>query len=102
MSSGGVAIAALPTVICLKVLFSDGLGGLHVYKRVLKLVQGVLQVYKKVLKLVQGAFARVQKGIEQCKNGLVQEQFGLEVSSRRFCAVNNLRLKLLQSVLRTL
>ena len=27
MSSGGVAIAALPTVICLKVLFSDGLGG---------------------------------------------------------------------------
>ena len=27
MSSGEVAIAALPTVICLKVLFSDGLGG---------------------------------------------------------------------------
>ena len=27
MGSGGVAIAALPTVICLKVLFSDGLGG---------------------------------------------------------------------------
>ncbi len=26
MGSGGVAIAALPTVICLKVPFSDGLG----------------------------------------------------------------------------
>ena len=29
MGSGGVAIAALPTVICLKVPFSDGLGGCH-------------------------------------------------------------------------
>ena len=29
MGSGGVAIAALPTVICLKVPFSDGLGGVH-------------------------------------------------------------------------
>ena len=28
MGSGGVAIAALPTVICLKVPFSDGLGGI--------------------------------------------------------------------------
>ena len=27
MGSGGVAIAALPTVICFKVTFSDGLGG---------------------------------------------------------------------------
>ena len=27
MGSGGVTIAALPTVICLKVPFSDGLGG---------------------------------------------------------------------------
>ena len=27
MGSGGVAIAALPTVICLKVSFSDGLEG---------------------------------------------------------------------------
>ena len=27
MGSGGVAIAALPTVICLKVPVSDGLGG---------------------------------------------------------------------------
>ena len=30
MGSGGVAIAALPTVICLKVSFSDGLGGYYV------------------------------------------------------------------------
>ena len=29
MGSGGVAIAALPTVICLKVPFSDGLGGIN-------------------------------------------------------------------------
>ena len=27
MGIGGVAIVALPTVICLKVSFSDGLGG---------------------------------------------------------------------------
>ena len=32
----------------------------------------VLHVYKKALKLVQGVLRRVQKGIEQCKNGLVQ------------------------------
>ena len=81
------------------------------YKRILKLVQGVLHVYKKALKLVQGAFARVQKGIERCKKGLVQctiwacscfksflrsVQFGHEVASSRFCAVNNLGMKLLQ------
>ena len=33
MGSGGVAIAALPTVICLKVPFSDGLGGGSVVSR---------------------------------------------------------------------
>ena len=32
MGSGGVAIAALPTVICLKVPFSDGPGGGQKYK----------------------------------------------------------------------
>ena len=32
MGSGGVAIAALPTVICPKVSFSDGLGGAGVQK----------------------------------------------------------------------
>ena len=31
MGSGGVAIAALPTVICLKVPFSDGLGGVFCF-----------------------------------------------------------------------
>ena len=31
MGSGGVAIAALPTVICLKVPFSDGLGGAKIH-----------------------------------------------------------------------
>lgn len=34
MGSGGVAIAALPTVICLKVPFSDGLGGGYVMKMI--------------------------------------------------------------------
>lgn len=33
MGSGGVAIAALPTVICLKVPFSDGLGGGYSLRR---------------------------------------------------------------------
>ena len=56
------------------------------YKRVLKLVQGVLHVYKKALKLVQGVFARVQKSLERCKNG-ESEQFGHEVTSSRFCIV---------------
>ena len=32
MGSGGVAIAALPTVICLKVPFSDGLGGVLLFR----------------------------------------------------------------------
>ena len=38
MGSGGVAIAALPTVICLKVPFSDGRGGVKMrkLKKVLK------------------------------------------------------------------
>ena len=34
MGSGGVAIAALPTVICLKVPFSDGLGGYYCFVNV--------------------------------------------------------------------
>ena len=36
MGSGGVAIAALPTVICLKVPFSDGLGGDFLCKKKMK------------------------------------------------------------------
>ena len=36
MGSGGVAIAALPTVICLKVPFSDGLGGVEIYLYICK------------------------------------------------------------------
>lgn len=40
MGSGGVAIAALPTVICLKVPFSDGLGGVR------KLESGVSPVVR--------------------------------------------------------
>ena len=36
MGSGGVAIAALPTVICLKVPFSDGLGGVTIDTRIIK------------------------------------------------------------------
>ena len=38
MGSGGVAIAALPTVICLKVPFSDGLGGGGAYPSAYKYI----------------------------------------------------------------
>ena len=37
MGSGGVAIAALPTVICLKVPFSDGLGGDYLQKTIARM-----------------------------------------------------------------
>ena len=50
------------------------------YKRVLKLVQGVLHVYKRALNDV--------------KMVLYSEQFGHEVTSSRFCVVYNLGLKL--------
>ena len=46
MGSGGVAIAALPTVICLKVPFSDGLGGVeakHSFSPELSTFAAVLQ-----------------------------------------------------------
>lgn len=39
MGSGGVAIAALPTVICLKVPFSDGLGGVSKFTPSFKISQ---------------------------------------------------------------
>ena len=43
MGSGGVAIAALPTVICLKVPFSDGLGeGYVIYQDCWQTKAGVL------------------------------------------------------------
>ena len=42
MGSGGVAIAALPTVICLKVPFSDGLGG---YNHLHAIAQGIATLY---------------------------------------------------------
>ena len=45
MGSGGVAIAALPTVICLKVPFSDGLGGgKHIWANNKQLSHGYLYV----------------------------------------------------------
>ena len=55
------------------------MGFLHVYERVLKLVQGVLHVYKRALNDV--------------KMILYSEQFDLEVTSSRFCAVYNLDMK---------
>ena len=96
-------------------------------KRALNVCMMVLHVYKKALKLVHGDFAGVQKGIEvgswgfcRCTKGyrswfkgflhvykrvlndvkmvLYSEQFGHEVTSRRFCAMYNLALKLLQDV----
>ena len=39
MGSGGVAIAALPTVICLKVPFSDGLGGVIINVNMLNKIE---------------------------------------------------------------
>ena len=47
MGSGGVAIAALPTVICLKVPFSDGLGG------VISMIDEVNKIYKALLTIPQ-------------------------------------------------
>ena len=46
MGSGGVAIAALPTVICLKVPFSDGLGGVLVMEDYLALKLRAIRVNK--------------------------------------------------------
>ena len=42
------------------------------YKRALKLVQGVLRRVQKGIEVSSRGFARVQKGIERCKKGLVQ------------------------------
>ena len=42
MGSGGVAIAALPTVICLKVPFSDGLGGVMLFSLTSQLEKYIL------------------------------------------------------------
>ena len=95
----GIEVSSWGFCTCTKGYWSWFMVVLQVYKRVLKLVQGVLHVYKKALKLVQGALRRIQKGIEQCKNGLVQwtiwawsyfktflrsVQFGSEVTSSRF------------------
>ena len=91
------------------------MGVLHVYKKVLKLVQGGfarvqkgievssrgLHVYKKALKLVQGVLHVYKRALNDVKMVLYSEQFGLEVTSSRFCAVYNLTLKLLHADLRT-
>ena len=42
----------------------------------------VLHVYKKALKLVQGVLRRVQKGLEVSSRGFARVQKGLEVGSR--------------------
>ena len=42
------------------------------YKRALKLVQGVLRRVQKGIEVSSRGFARVQKGIERCKKGLVE------------------------------
>ena len=39
-------------------------------------------MYKKVLKLVQGVLRRVQKGIEVSSRGFARVQNGIEVGSR--------------------
>ena len=91
---------------------------LHVCKKGLKLVHGVFARVRKGIEVSSRGFARVQKGIEVGSRGfarvqkgivvgsrggvhvykralndvkmvLYSEQFGLEVTSSRFCAVNN-------------
>ena len=47
MGSGGVAIAALPTVICLKVPFSDGLGGVILFSLTSQLEKYILIIIDK-------------------------------------------------------
>ena len=54
MGSGGVAIAALPTVICLKVPFSDGLGG--------GIAHGVTRIIKDRYKAFQRCFRASLEG----------------------------------------
>ena len=73
-------------------------------KKALKLVHEGFARVQKGLEVGSRGFARVQKGIEvssrcfcTCTKGslndvkmvLYSEQFGLEVTSSRFCAVNN-------------
>ena len=41
-------------------------------------------MYKRALKLVQGVLRRVQKGIEVSSRGFARVQKGIEVSSRGF------------------
>ena len=53
------------------------------YKKVLKLVQGVLHVYKKALKLVQGGAHVYKRALNDVKMVLCSEQFDLEVTSSR-------------------
>ena len=45
MGLGGVAIATLPSVICAKLMFSDGLGGVKPCKRVSNLYVHLLLIY---------------------------------------------------------
>ena len=46
----------------------------------------VLHVYKRALKLVQGVLRRVQKDIEVSSWGFARVQKGIEVSSRGFAS----------------
>ena len=58
MGSGGVAIAALPTVICLKVPFSDGLGGgFFVFLAVLMIIPRILLICILVISILIAIFA---------------------------------------------
>ena len=69
MGSGGVAIAALPTVICLKVPFSDGLGG-GIARSVTRIIIGRYKAFQRCLRaslegfvMFVGSMTKVVKAI---------------------------------------
>ena len=62
MGSGGVAIAALPTVICLKVSFSDGLGGYHTGLRLPPFKGGLGRVLYRVTVIMAFPYFKKEDG----------------------------------------
>ena len=66
MGSGGVAIAALPTVICLKVPFSDGLGGADNYNSFFLMSDGAADcLYHKKQRIFAPAIRSFSSWIEK-------------------------------------
>ena len=60
-------------------------GGFARVQKGLEVSSWGVHVYKRALKLVQGVLRRVQKDIEVSSRGFARVQKGIEVSSRGFC-----------------